>query len=297
MKSKGLIITLIILLSVIALSLLGFMFLFINGNMKRPNFLGITKVSTQKILDETYEKEFQKIEVDSSISDIYFKKSMDGKVRVVIHGEKKELNVEENDNELSIRFREKKCVGFCFNMTKNKIEIYLPEAYQGNLMLKNNYGDIKVANFNNANIEVDEDCGDVSIASAKDIVVRNDYGDIKIGTVQNANLKESCGDIEVGTVENITVKNNYGDISIKKVLNYISAEEDCGDIEIDNLYINKDSSIKNAFGSIEIGTTNEVYIDAKTDLGDVEIERNFRAAKTILTVRNNCGDITVENKE
>ncbi len=295
MQNKGLIITLIIGLSILALSLLGFMFLLIDGHVLGPRFFKINKISTTKIFDKEYPTNFKNIKVDASISDIYFKKSSDNNVRVVVFGKKKELRVEEENEELSVRFQEKHCVGICFNRKKNKVEVYLPENYQGNIVVKNDYGDIRIDSFKRSNIEVEEDCGDVSIASGRKVTVKNNYGDIKIGEAKYANLKESCGDIEIRKVDDVIVKNNYGDISIKKVLNYIDAKEDCGDIEIDYLSINKDSSIKNSFGSIDIGSTSEIYIDAKTDLGDVDIERNSRTAKTILTVKNNCGDITVEN--
>jgi len=295
MQNKGLIITLIIIFSVIAISLLGFMIVLMQGRVGGPRFFRISKISTTKVFDKTYNNSFKNVKIDASVSDIDIKKSHDNQVRVVIFGEKKELNVDSTTETLDIHFQEKKCIGICFNMKKSKVEVYLPEDYQEKIVIKNDYGDIKIDRFMNASIEVEEDCGDVTIVSGKNVVVKNNYGDIKVGEAKFAKLTESCGDIEVRKVADIIVKNNYGNIEIKTVLNYIDAKEDCGDIEIENLSINKDSTIKNSFGSIEIGKTNEVYIDAKTDLGEVDIERNFRTAKNTLTIKNNCGDITVEN--
>ena len=125
-------------------------------------------------------------------------------------------------------------------MKKSRVEVYLPETYNKKIMVKNNYGDIKIDNFKEATMEIEEDCGEVSVVSGKNIVVKNNYGDIKIGEAKFANIKESCG-------------------------------------------------------NIDIGKTNQIYIDAKTDLGQVEIGRNWRTAQTILTIKNNCGDIEVEN--
>jgi len=295
MQNKGVIITLIVLFSIIALSLLAFMIVLLQGNIKSPKFFRITKVSTTKIYDQTYEENFKNIEIDADVSDIYIKKSLDNKVRVIVYGEKKELKVQNTKEELKVRFQEKKCIGICLNMKKSKVEVYIPESYQEKLTIKNNYGDIKIDHFSEASIEVEEDCGDVSIIAGKKIIVNNNYGDIKVGEAKFAKLKESCGDITVRKVEDIIVENNYGDIEIKTVLNSVHAKEDCGDIEINTLSIKKDSSIKNSFGNIEIGRTNEIYIDAQTDLGEVEIERNSRSAKNTLTIKNNCGDITVEN--
>lgn len=295
MQNKGLIITLIVILSILALSLVGFMFLFIDGKTIGPRFLKITKISTTKVFDKEYAANFKSINIDASISDIYLKKSPDEKVRVVIYGDKKDLTVAHSQENLKVKFQEKACIGICFNRKKNKIEVYLPEAYNEKIIINNDYGDIKIDNFKAAMMEIEEDCGDVSITSGKHLVVKNNYGDIKIGEAKFANIKASCGDIEVRKVEDIIVKNNYGDIEIKNVLNYIDAKEDCGDIEIENLLINKSSTIRNSFGNIDIGKTNQIYIDAKTDLGEVEIGRNFRTAQTTLTIKNNCGDIEVEN--
>ena len=59
--------------------------------------------------------------------------------------------------------------------------------------------------------------------------------------------------------------------------------------------INKDSSIKNNLGSIKIGSTNEIYIEAKTDLGDVKVNNNYKKSDITLNLKNNCGDIKVNN--
>ncbi len=71
--------------------------------------------------------------------------------------------------------------------------------------------------------------------------------------------------------------------------------EDCGDVNIKNINLNQDSSIKNSFGDIEIGSTNNLYIEASTDLGDTKINKNQRKAKTTLKLENSCGDIKVKN--
>ena len=107
-------------------------------------------------------------------------------------------------------------------------------------------------------------------------------------------MKSSCGDIEIGTVNDAKVKNNYGDITIRNINNYMNIEADCGDIEIENVNINKNSYIKNSLGNIEIAHTNDIHIDAKTDLGDTSVNDNYKADIT-LTIKNNCGDIEVNN--
>ena len=57
--------------------------------------------------------------------------------------------------------------------------------------------------------------------------------------------------------------------------------------------INEDSSIKSNFGDVKIEKINNVYVDAKVDLGDVKIEGNDRHSDITLKIKSDCGDIKV----
>lgn len=296
MKNKKIIINLIILLSVLVVFLVGFMFYFMNGNHRLYHFNWMHKVSNELIMDEVYHTNFKKVELISDASDIFIKRSNDDTVRVVVYGDKDRLNVNTDNEKLFIKSEAKNCEFFCINITVAKIEVYLPENYENEIEIKNKYGDIEIDKFMNARIEIQEDCGDVKIEEAKEVVVKNSYGDIKIGTIEKADIEESAGDVTVEKVENITVKNNYGDIHIKEVSSYLDVSDDCGNIKIDQANIDKDSVITNNLGDIKIGSTNEIYIDAKTDLGDVKIDRNYHKSDITLKIENDCGDIKVNNK-
>lgn len=299
MKSKGLIITLIVMLSITCIALLTIMILMINGKLNFRNFgiFGINKISNTKILDEVYDTSIEDINITTDISKIIIKKSNDENVRVIVYGDddKDKISVDLENNKLKINSKGKKCTFFCFNIKMSKIEVYIPSNYDKSIYVKNAYGDIEISDFLNANITVEEDCGDVYIEGAKKVNVKNKLGDIKIDKVTDANIEEDCGDIKVGTVDNITVKNNLGDIKIKSVNNYLNIEEDCGDVEIDDVILNKDSSIKNSLGDIKIRSTNEIYIDAKTNLGDTKIKNNYNKSDVTLKINNSCGDIKVNN--
>lgn len=299
MKSKGLIITLIVMLSITCIGLGAIMVLMINGKLSFRNFsiFGINKVSTTKILDEVYDTTIENINITTDISNIIIKKSDNENVRVVVYGDadKDKISVDLESNNLKINSKGKKCTFFCFNVKMSKIEVYIPSNYDKNIDIKNAYGDIEIGEFSNANITVEEDCGDVYIEGIKKVNVKNKLGDIKIDKVMDAKIEADCGDVKVGSVDNITVKNNLGDIKIKSVNNYLNIEEDCGDVEIDNLVLNKDSSIKNSLGDIKIRSTNEIYIDAKTSLGDTKIKNNYNKSDVTLKINNSCGDIKVNN--
>ena len=72
-------------------------------------------------------------------------------------------------------------------------------------------------------------------------------------------------------------------------------KEDCGDVKIDSLNLKENSSIHNSYGDIKIGSTNEIYINAKTSLGDTKINNNYQKSYVTLTIDNSCGDIRVNN--
>lgn len=290
MKNNTLIVCLIVLLVIICIALLGFMMKVINGKMGFPY-----KVSEELVVDEEYENNFETINITSDASDIEVKETSGEKVRVIIYGDKDKTEVEERNNELKIISKHKKGTWFAFRNKIAKIEVYVPKEFDKNITIDNKYGDIDVEEFLEATIEINEDCGDVDIAGGNKVNIVNKYGDIKLKKAKEANIKQSAGEVKVESVDDIVVKNNYGDIKITNVYNSINAEEDCGDVKIDNLTINKNSNIKNNLGSIKIGSTNEIYIDAKTDLGDVKVNNNYQKSDITLKIENDCGDIKVNN--
>jgi len=48
-------------------------------------------------------------------------------------------------------------------------------------------------------------------------------------------------------------------------------------------------------GDVSIGRTNDILIDAKTSLGEVDVRNNDYKSEITLKIDNSCGDITVKN--
>ena len=115
-----------------------------NKNFRFGHFSFGHKVSNELVFNQEYEAIFDIIKIDSKSSDIEIKEGNESKVKVVIYGDKDETNVEIVNNKLNIKSNEKKCIGFCFNMTIAKIEVYLPSSYSGNINIENNYGDVNI---------------------------------------------------------------------------------------------------------------------------------------------------------
>lgn len=281
MKNRGLIIFLIVILTLLALAITGGMFMLLSGrgNFGFFNFfnVGRSTVSSELIFDKKYDEVFKELAIDADVGDIYINHSNNNEVTVKIYGDAKQLDVSDEDN-LSIRYVAKKCVGICINVEKSKIEINLPKDYDGKLNIINKYGDTKVSEFMKANAEIN-----------------NDYGDIEIDAINEGKVDNSCGDIKIGTIAVADVDNNYGDIKLEKVLSSLEVNADCGDIKIDEVNIDKNSRIENSMGNIVVGQTNSIRIDAETSLGKVNVRNNDYKSDIILTIDNSCGDITVRN--
>jgi len=294
MKSKGWIIALITFLSGLAIALVVLMIVLLNGGFKNLNFIMFASISKNVAVDEVYEENFRMIEIDADASEIEFYSTEEDKVRLVIHGEEKDISVTTRGERLSITSN-MQCNFICFNQNRSKIEVYLPKDYEGKIKVENDYGNVTIGSFENAEITVENDCGDIKVEAGNIVKLENDLGDIELGFASNAEIKQNCGKIEVGEVGDIKAENDLGDIKIEKVTNSLQIKDDCGDIVIDDITITKNSSITNDLGKIKIGFTNDIYIDAETDLGKVKINENTRDASITLKLQNSCGDIIVDN--
>lgn len=296
MKNKGLTVFSIILLSIVVVLLILFLIFSLSNKNFFRNLSLNSKVSDVKIVDEIYDENFEQINIDTKAVNVEIKKSNDSQIKLIIYGDKERTNISTSSSELNIYSHEKDCFGFCFNRTISKIELYIPSDYDKTIKITSNYGDIVIDEFKNLNLNVKMEAGNIEIGSIKYADIVNSYGDITInGYSEKLYIKEKCGDVEINEVDDVTVQNNYGDIKINKINSSLDIKDDCGDIEIDFISINKNSTIHNNLGDIEIGTTNEIFIDAKTNLGDTKINNNYHKSDVVLKITNSLGDIKVEN--
>lgn len=294
MKNRGLIIALITLLVFLSVSLIIIMIILLNGGFKNFNFLMFSSISENLAFDEEYNESFRMIEIDSDASEVEIISTEEESVRVVIYGEEKNINVNKKSGRLSITSK-MHCHFICYNQKRSKIEIYLPSSYAEKINIDNDFGNVTVGEFKNADITVDANCGDIDVIAGNTVKLDNDFGDITLEYANTADIEQNAGKIKVGVVGDIKAENDLGDIRIEKVTNSLDLEDNCGDIIIDEINITKNSSIKNDLGSVKIGFTNKIYIDAKTDLGKVKINENTRQSDITLKIENDCGDIIVNN--
>lgn len=264
MKNNGLIITLLIILSILIFGLVYFLIMCLNGHFNFMNMAGMFKrKSTNIIFDETYEADLvDKLEIIQTAGDIELKESADGNIRVVAYGEDaSKLKVTLDNNELNVDYSEYTNRGFSFNSYINDIIVYIPKEYSKEIDIDSKYGDCKICDLENATMTINQ----------------------------------ACGDIEIGKVKNVTIANNLGDIKIGDILNKCNIESNCGDVKIRHIQINEDSSIELDLGDVKIANINDIFVDAKTDLGNTKVNSSNRHSEITLKIKNSCGDIKVEN--
>lgn len=295
MKNKKGIILLIVLLSICSCCLLVLMISVLQGNFHYHGFSLYQTVSDQIVVDEEYLDDFEKIDVSIGAGDVSILESEDAKIHLRIYSDHSDSEVTAKDHRLHIFIPKSDCHFFCFDRKISKVDLYLPKDYSNAIRIENLYGDIEISEFLHANIVIEEKYGDVSVQGGNAVNIQNDYGDVRLEKAIDAKIQASAGEVVIGTVSNVTVRNNYGDIRIRKVDHYLDIKEECGDVEIGEVVLMRDSSIKNSYGNIEIGFTNEIFIQGKTSLGEMRINKNYSKADVILTLKNNCGDIEVDN--
>ncbi len=267
MKNKGLIITLIVLLSIITVILIAFLAVSIAGKFSFNGIsFGWNSKSKQIIYDKKFDLEdIKEIEIVQDAGDTIIKEGEGDYIQVVLYGEdEKDAQVKLNNGKLYIENTHKKTINisfFNFGTKTNDVIIYLPSSYANVINVKNNYGQCKMMDLENATVNID--C---------------DAGDIELGKVKNANINCAAGNVE-----------------IKEITNKCDIEVDCGNLEIHTLSIKEDSEIEVNMGNVEIEKTNDIYIDAEVNLGNKKINNNNINAGVTLKIECDCGNVEVNN--
>ena len=275
-KTATIILIIFLLLIIIGTSVLFVMLL--NGKLKIKGLkfnIGNSYIK-EVAVDESYDNVFDTIEINTTSGDINIYESESDKIVLVIHNKKERTTVNTDNNILNIDVKSKKCNFLCINPKIARIDLYIPSNYDKDIKINTQYGDVKVKSFENANFDI-----------------KSNYGDIRINKLNNAKLDLDYGDIKIDSVNELIVNSNYGDIKVDKVNNYLNIDCDYGDVKLNNVTLTKNSTIKDDFGDVEIKNIKNVYIDAKTDLGDKDIKNNDKASDITLTIKVDCGDIEV----
>lgn len=247
-NNRGLLITLIVLLSVIALLLSGILvFAMTSGSHSLSKLQSFIPSKTVTIFDQSYNaSEIKNISIDSDAGDITVKTTNDGTIRLVAEG------LSEKNFSASVD-------GDTLNASGYQIK-------------KHNLFNLNSPNGTEIKLYIPKDFDSLDIAL--------DFGDIDI-------------DDEINT--KLAIDNNMGDINAKMLSGSFNIHTDMGNIEIERINIDKNSSATTNMGDIEIEKANTVNIYAKTSMGDCDVKNNNPQAPVMLTAETNMGDIEIND--
>lgn len=267
MKNKGIIITLIIILSILVFGMILFLVEILNESKPIPmkiGIFGLKNKNEQIVYDEKYDlKNINNIKIKQDVGNLKIEKSTEENIRVVIKGKNNEnINVNSDNEQLIIECLENNNAKNIFNIGINEkdIIIYLPENYSKEINIDSNNGDCEIDDFENANININ--C---------------DLGNVKVGKIYNLNVVCDCGNIEINTV-----------------LNKCKLEANLGNINIENIQIKENSTIEADLGNIEIENINDIFVDAKVDFGDFKINKNNKNSEIILKIVCDLGNVKIK---
>lgn len=275
MKNKGLLITLLSLIGLLIVGLVAVMILFMNGKLNFDNIKFMSGESTNLIFEENYETELHNIKIDADIYSIKFIHSEDEFAHVRIYSDNNKIKEVKNDgSKLDIQVREKNHISI-FNFVTPVVYIELPANFVGEFNVTSDVGNIHIDEFDNASLKLSADVGNTKIKSINTIEADADVGNITIEKVKYAFIETNTGNIKINEVNNFKL------------------EADTGNINIEKAYLESDSKIKTDTGNIKIKKTNDVYINAKADVGHTKVNNSNRKADIELNIKTDTGNIKV----
>ena len=196
---------------------------------------------------------------------------------------------------------------------KGSLTVYYPEgSYFNSVNIENSFGDMNISGLSCTELKITASAGDIELndATAVRSLVKNEFGDIDVHGLSgdSAEFILSAGDLSLENIaENISlnVQNHFGDIDIEAVsAGTISITNNNGDVAMTGFSAQK-VDITDDFGDVDLKKPENpetTSFDLSTDFGDIEVFGRDYGSRAIIdkadgptvTVRNNCGDITVK---
>lgn len=249
-NNKGLIITVIVLLSVIVLLLTSFMGYVIFTNGSHLGYFFDWNRDTQVIYDNSFDSaDISKMVITSEFGDIDIKQSTDNKIRVVANGyDEKLFNLTTEADTITVTSKTDDHKTRIFNPFGNlrnigtDIEVYLPSSCLEKLDISSNLGDVDISSLTDIDLTVNCDLGNIEAKSLSGkFGLHTDMGDVEIERINitdDSSATSNMGDIEIEHTNNIKI--NYSTSMGKCVIKHnnsssnitLTATTDMGDVEI-----------------------------------------------------------------
>lgn len=241
-NNKGLIITLIVLLGVIAITLIGIMIFVMTG---KYSFLPFHEKKV--FFDESYSvSDVSAISINSDMGDITVKCSLNDEIRVIADGNNyDDFSVETVNGVLNVKSKNssKTLTGMRGKFYGADIDIYLPAGLKS-LSISASLGDIKLEDNLAGDFTIDNSMGNIKCSSVTGTInFHTNMGDIDIDSAfltGDSQLETDMGDIEIDKLNpvNIISKTSFGnsDVEGSDISSEINlrVETSMGDIDINN---------------------------------------------------------------
>lgn len=268
----------IILLSIIAVALVGLLIVVLNGKIKINGINLVEK--TELVYENTFTEPVENLNIVTTNNDVKIEEKEIENIEVKIY-DRKDAKPEASvkDNTLYIENKDEVRIGFSFGINGNsRIEIAVPKGTTYNLKVEGTSSDVD------------------SLIDLKEVNIETKSGDINLKDTINTTINTTSGDIKTGSVkESINAKATSGDFLLGDITGKLTLTTTSGDIKINSVNLTKDSSIKVISGDVVISKTNDIYIDAHAISGDIKVNTNNRKSDYELKINTTSGDIIVNN--
>ncbi len=274
------------------------------------------KINTYEITES-----FENLSINTDTADITIKLSDDTKSKIVCHETneniKHSVNVQNDTLAINLNDNRKWYDYIEINFGSPKIEIYLPIKDYSALNIKEDTGDIEIANdFSFMDVNITLSTGDINFcADAENIKIKGSTSDITLESISTGavNISTSTGDIYLKNMsaDKINLSTSTGDIiasgvtckadaklnvstgkitikdaKLKNLITYGST----GDISLKNVLAGNKFSIKRSTGDVKFNACDADEIFIVTDTGDVK--GSLLSSKIFLT-NTDTGNIDV----
>ena len=293
--SKGWIIALITFLSLLAISLVVFLVIFIKSDFKFDNLknIGITFNNVSKTLVESKEiTTIKDLDIKIDASDLEINDDDINTIKVELYSDSpKNYEITEENDKIKVVLEEKNKMNF-FKKSP-KVKIYVPKNYSKNITIDGNAADVDIYDLPYATLNTKLTVGDVKINEIKNATINVKTGDIKIEKVNTLTTNITTGDLRITNINDLVCKVTTGDVRINQINSSLDLTGKTGDVRIENANIIKNSKISLNVGDIRIKNVKGCYIDGKTRVGDTKINNTDRKSDIELNINADVGDIRV----
>lgn len=306
---KGIYITLITIMSVLAIALVSLLGFAIYNGGEFMAFGHVERIEKNIQKDEKFKVEnIEKLEFSFVSADAYVYTTDEEEVRVIQYSNKELKQDRLYQSHLSnqtLSIEEKAKIHFGFFMNTNIIyEIFIPKNYCEKINIKTVSGDIIIEdNLCSSNLTIESTSGDIESTNTLEATtnIKTVSGDVDLENIKGeTTIKTTSGDVKANTIEgNTSIHTVSGDMRIYSLLGSVSLETTSGDAKISHLELQQDSKIKTVSGEVDLTLENtNCEVRTKTTSGDVHLPNGSSLigdkVDYILEIKTTSGDITIK---